>query len=309
MRRSSIKEDHVALFTGQGSQFPGMGKSLYENSKAARELFNRAESIQPGILKLCFEGPEDELVLTENTQPCILTVDLAAFAAASLTPRAALGHSLGEYAALVAAGSLEFEAALPLVKERGRSMQLAVPEGEGGMAVLRSAELEEAKEIAASIESGICELANINAPGQYVLSGESVAIDEVIQKLGRRAMRLKVSVPFHCSMLARAGEGFASELARMEFKDPAFPIYCNVDAKALTRADDVRDALARQYASSVLWQPSMEEAIARGYRNFIEYGPKATLTKMALQIARPLNVELQTACVARFEDLDGLDAA
>jgi len=295
--------DFVALFTGQGSQFAGMGKDLYDHSRTAREVLDRAETALPGLLQLCFEGPEEQLVLTENTQPCVLAVDVADFVARGTTPAAAAGHSLGEYAALVAAGSLSLETALPLVRTRARAMQEAVPAGTGGMVVLRKIGLDEAREIAAGVESGVCDLANLNAPGQYVLSGEMAAMDELVDKLGRKAMKLPVSVPFHSSLLREAGEQFAKELAAVDLEDPAFPIVCNVDAKMVRNAAEVRDALERQFAGSVLWQQSMELLLAEGHRRFVEFGPKPTLSRMIVQIARAADMEVEASAVTTSADL------
>jgi len=296
--------EFVALFTGQGSQFPGMGKRLYEASDAARAVFDEAESIQPGLESLCFEGPGEELVKTENTQPCVLVTDVAAYRAFGRTPIAAAGHSLGEYAALVASGSLDLATAVPLVKERGRAMQDAVPEGVGGMVALLKGDLDEARKVAAEVRSGVCDLANYNSPGQYVLSGEVAAMEEVVAKVGRRARPLPVSVPFHSSLLADAAVTFAKRLDGVAFADTKFPIITNVDAAAVTAAADIRDALQRQFASSVLWQQSIELLIRDGRRRFIEFGPKPTLTRMVSQIAKVLEVEVEVHAVCEPEDLE-----
>ncbi len=292
MPESELKSGFVALFTGQASQFPGMGKGLYEASAAAREVFDEGEEALPGLKELCFEGPEEALVLTENTQPCVLAVDVAAYrafreGASEGEPAVGAGHSLGEYAALVAAGSLPLQEALVLVRERANAMQEAVPAGEGGMVVLRKLSLEEAREVAASIESGVCDLANLNAPGQYVLSGETKAMEEVVEKLGpRKALKLPVSVPFHSSLLREAGEEFAKRLDQVDFGDPSFPIVCNVDAELVRSGGQARDALKRQFAGSVLWQDSMSLLFSEGYRRFLEFGPKATLARMVVSCGR-----------------------
>ncbi|PIE21858.1 MAG: malonyl CoA-acyl carrier protein transacylase [Planctomycetota bacterium] len=281
-----------------------MGKELYDSNSAAKEILDRAEAVMPGLLALCFEGPEDQLVLTENTQPCLLAIDVAAYAAFGKKPVAAAGHSLGEYAALVAAEALTLEAALPLVRARAEAMQAAVPPGVGGMVVLRKMNEEQAREVAASVTKGVCDLANFNTPGQIVLSGAVEAMDEVVEKLGRKAMKLKVSVPFHSSLLKEAGSGFAAKLREVEFQVPKFPVYCNVDAAKVESADAVRDALERQFAGSVLWQQSVEAMFEHGHRDFIEFGPKPTLSRMVTQIAAAHSVEVSARTVATPADLE-----
>lgn len=272
----------VFLFTGQGSQSAGMGKALFEAFAAAREVFAEAdEALGEPLSRLILEGPEERLALTAYTQPAVLTVDLAVYRCLGATPAAAAGHSLGEYAALVAAGSLGFADAVRLVRARALAMQEAVPVGAGGMVVLRKATLEEARSLAASATAGLLELANLNGPGQYVLSGESAAVDELVERLGpRRALKLPVSVPFHCSLLRAAGERFAGRLAEVEFKDPRFPVVCNVDARPVAAAAEVRDALARQFSGPVLWEPSMRLLLGQGRRLFVECGPKPTLVRL-----------------------------
>ena len=304
-----LEKGFVGLFTGQASQFPGMGKGLFDWGGKAREVFEEGERVLPGLMELCFEGPEEALVLTENTQPCVLAVDVAAYRAFGKEPGAGAGHSLGEYAALVAAGSLPLGEALLLVRERAKAMQEAVPAGKGGMVVLRKLSLEEAKEVAASITSGVCDLANLNAPGQYVLSGEAGAMEEVVEKLGpRKALKLPVSVPFHSSLLREAGEEFAKRLDSVEFKDPSFPIVSNVDAVFVEKGDQAREALKRQFAGSVLWQDSMSFLFSKGYRTFVEFGPKATLSRMAVACGREWGAgqdgfEISASAVCSPDDL------
>jgi [acyl-carrier-protein] S-malonyltransferase len=299
------------LFTGQGSQFAGMGQDLADQSEVARATFEEADAVlgEP-LSKMCFEGPEESLALTENTQPATLTVSIAAFRAVGRTPDLAAGHSLGEYSALTAAGSLTFADALRLVRERARRMQQAVPAGQGGMVVLRKTTEEDARAIAAKAsEHGVCDVANLNAPGQIVLSGETAAMDAVVELAGpRKALRLAVSVPFHSSLLAKAAAEFASVLRDVEIRDPAFPIYCNVDARPVGHADEVRDALERQFARSVLWQTTIERMIRdEGVTSFVEFGPKPTLSRMVPQIANEIGAEgVSAESVTIAEDVQRL---
>lgn len=298
--------NYVALFTGQGSQFAGMGRELHEHAQQARATLEAADRILPGLLELCFEGPEEELVRTENTQPCVLAVDVAAYRAFGHTPAIAAGHSLGEYAALVAAGALSLEDALPLVVARAKAMQAAVPEGTGGMVALLRMSEEEARRAAAEVKSGVCELANLNAPGQYVMSGEIAAMHELVERFGRRqAVLLPVSVPFHSSMLSDAAADFAQRLKAVELRDAAFPVVSNFDAQPRSAAEDLRSALERQFAASVLWQPSIEYLLGAGHRDFIEFGPKPVLTKMVDQIAKAADVAVNAKSVTRADDLEG----
>lgn len=294
------------LFTGQGSQFAGMGKDLAEAFSAAADTFEEADAaLGEPLSRLCFEGPEADLGLTTNTQPATLAVSVAAFRAYGKQPDLAAGHSLGEYSALCAAGSFAFADALRLVRQRAQFMQEAVPVGTGGMVVLRKMGLAEAEAVVAEIDAGVCEIANLNTPGQIVLSGSSAAMDQVVEKLGRKAMKLKVSVPFHCSLLAAAGQRFAEVLGGVAMRDPAFPIYCNVDARPVTTADAARDALKRQFAGSVLWQTSIERMLQdEGVGRMVEFGPKPTLAKMAGQIAAGIDHEgLEAVAVTTPDEL------
>ena len=302
------------VFTGQGSQFPGMGSDLAERFGQARETFDEADAaLGEPLSKLCFEGPDETLALTENTQPATLATSIVAWrACGEPTCDLSAGHSLGEYTALVVAGALQFADAVRLVRERGRRMQAAVPVGTGGMVVLRKKSLDEAREIAAKVTRGVCDVANDNAPGQVVLSGASEAMDEVMEIVGPRGgLRLNVSVPFHSSLLRAAAEDFATVLADTPIADPRMPVWCNVDAAPVTDAAAVRDALARQFAGSVRWRPSVEGMLTQaGATRFVEFGPKPTLAKMVGQIATSIGKDgIVTEAVCGPDDVDRFTGA
>ncbi|MBM3961915.1 MAG: ACP S-malonyltransferase [Planctomycetes bacterium] len=300
------------LFTGQGSQFAGMGKDLAERFPIAKATFDEAdEALGESISGLCFQGPEEHLGLTENTQPATLAVAVAAFRALGRKPDLGAGHSLGEYAAHVAAGTLAFADAVRLVRDRARRMQSAVPVGTGGMVVLRKMGLDEVKQLIAKVDAGLCEIANVNEPEQIVVSGAIAAMDQIVALAPpRKALKLNVSVPFHCSLLKAAGEGFAKVLDATAMRDPAFPVWCNVDAAPVTTAAAARGALQRQFAGSVLWQQTVEGMFAAGVRRFVECGPKATLVNMVKRIAIAKGVEgVETIAATTADEIAGMLAA
>jgi [acyl-carrier-protein] S-malonyltransferase len=297
------------LFTGQGSQFVGMGKDLAERFPVARATLAEAdEALGESISGLCREGPEDRLALTENTQPATLAVAIAAFRALGQTPDLAAGHSLGEYAAHVAAGTFAFADAVRLVRERGRRMQSAVPVGVGGMVVLRKLPLAEVEALLNKVDAGLCQIANVNEPEQIVVSGAMAAMDQVVALAPpKRALKLNVSVPFHCALLDAAADGFARVLDGTAMHDPAFPVWCNVDARPVTTAAAAKSALQRQFAGSVLWQQTVEGMFADGVRHFVECGPKPTLVNMVKRIANARGIEgVETFAATTVDEITAL---
>jgi [acyl-carrier-protein] S-malonyltransferase len=287
-----------------------MGRFLAENYAAAREVFEEADEVLgEDLSRLCFEGPEDALALTTNTQPATLVVSIAAYRVLERTPDLAAGHSLGEYSALTAAGALRFRDAVALVRERARQMQAAVPPGRGGMVALRKLTREEAVALVGKVTAGVCEIANYNSPGQYVLSGDMAALNQVIEMVGpRTALLLPVSVPFHCSLLKRAAEEFAHVLDDVDIRDPAFPIYSNVDASPVTTAEAARDALKRQFAGAVRWETSVRRMLNDEHvRTFIECGPRPVLVRLVTQIARTMDIDdLDTRAATTAEEVAAL---
>ncbi|HEX4651708.1 MAG TPA: ACP S-malonyltransferase [Granulicella sp.] len=316
------------LFPGQGSQTVGMGRDLYDHFPAARAVFEEADEVLGfSLSKLCFEGPEEDLRLTANTQPAILTVSVAAsrvltaaLAERGLAPALAAGHSLGEYSAHVAAGTFSFAEAVRTVRNRGRFMQEAVPAGRGAMAailglpVARINELcaEAADELTAPVvaangdslaqaqgpKSKVVSPANLNSPDQTVISGDAEAVERAAALCkdagAKRTVMLPVSAPFHCALMQPAQNKLMLELEGVSFHDPSFPIVCNVDARLVTRDADSRDCLVRQVTGSVRWVECIQLLIAQGATHFVEVGPGKVLSGLMRQIDRAqtaLNVD------------------
>ena len=304
MTEKNLRNLRLALvFPGQGSQSPGMGKELAEKFPAARQVFEEADdALGFAISRLCFDGPAEDLQLTENTQPAILTVSVAAFRAMReagiAAPAFVAGHSLGEYSALVAAGALNLTDAVRTVRARGHYMQEAVPLGTGAMAAVIGGDLEAIGRICAEAnQDQVCSIANINAPNQVVIAGNTEAVNRAIELLSgvaRKVVKLNVSAPFHCALMKPAQDRLAVDLESLGFSEPAVPVVTNVDAGATTAPEELRDSLVRQVSAPVRWLESMRLLIEQGVDTFVEAGPGKVLSGLMRQISRDvkmLNVE------------------
>jgi [acyl-carrier-protein] S-malonyltransferase len=305
------------VFPGQGSQRVGMGRALAEAYPESRAVFEEADRVLGfPISRLCFEGPEDELQLTANTQPALLAASLAALqplVARGVRPGWVAGHSLGEYSALVAAGALSLADALRTVRRRGEYMQEAVPVGVGAMAAILG--LDEGAVEAACREASGAETvapANLNSPGQVVIAGHATAVAPAGERCkasgARRAVRLPVSAPFHCSLMMPAQERLAGDLGRLAFSSPQVPIVSNVDARLVASAEECRDGLVRQVSSAVRWQESVELLAAEGASVFVEVGPGAVLAglvRKTVREARVLGVDSPETLEAAVAELGG----
>ena len=304
------------IFPGQGSQTPGMGKDLAEKFEAAEQIFEEADNaLGFALSELCFNGPAEDLQLTENTQPAILTTSIAALRAMESEGFSrstfVAGHSLGEYSALVAAGTLSLADAVKTVRARGRYMQEAVPVGTGAMAAILGSDIETVNAACAEAAQGqVCSAANINSPGQIVIAGDAAAIDRAIpilkERRAKRAMKLNVSAPFHCALMKPAQDRLAIDLERISLTDANVPVITNVDAAPQQNADKLRDSLVRQVSQPVRWLESVEFLINQGVQTFIEIGPGKVLSGLVRQIDRSvrcLNVEDEASLRAAHEAL------
>jgi [acyl-carrier-protein] S-malonyltransferase len=298
------------LFPGQGAQHVGMGREFYDHFPAARTVFDRAAAVLgEELLRVIFEGPEDDLLKTANTQPAILTVSIAMHAVLrenGCRAQGAAGLSLGEYSALVAAGSISFDDALPLVQKRGRYMQETVPQGRGIMTAilgLSAEQVEEACRLARP--EGIASPANYNCPGQVVISGDAAAVRRaaaLAREAGaKKVTELKVSAPFHCALLEPVEEKIRRELDRIELHAPDVPVVFNVSAAVETGPDRIKAALVKQVSSPIMWEHSIRALVAAGYDTFIDVGPGSSLVKLMKRID-------PTVYAASVEDRQSLEA-
>jgi [acyl-carrier-protein] S-malonyltransferase len=281
------------LFPGQGSQKVGMGKDLAEMYPEARAVFEEADGAFGGPLtRLCFEGPEDQLTLTENTQPAILTMSVAAYrvlAARGIEPAFVAGHSLGEYSANVAVGTIAFGDAVPLVRRRGRYMQDAVPVGEGAMAAILGLDPDRVRQACdESAQGEVVSAANINGPGQVVIAGAAAAVKRASERakaLGaKRAIPLPVSAPFHCAMMRPAEERLAPELRALSVQRPRVPVVANVDAEPKRDGAAAIEALVRQVSAPVQWESVIRRLASEGVTTYVEVGPGRVLSGLAQKI-------------------------
>jgi len=288
------------IFPGQGAQYVGMGKDFYDNFEIARETFNIASNaLNMDMEKLCFEGPKEKLMLTENTQPAILTVSTAILNVLKkefdLNCDITAGLSLGEYTALVNSGRIDFEDAVKIVKNRGRYMQNAVPEGKGKMAALIGGNRIDIERLCYDHKKyGIIQPSNYNCPGQIVIGGEIIPVEKAMENIAnyniKRAIELPVSAPFHTEMLKPAAQNLSKDLERVNIRTGKFPVVSNVTGETYEKDAEIKNYLLKQVYSSVLWEDSVDTMIKEGVDTFIEIGPGKSLSGFIKKIDRSLNI-------------------
>jgi len=311
---------HAAFtFPGQGSQHVGMGVDFARNFGAARAVFEEVDEVLgQDLSRLMREGPEDELTLTENAQPALMAVSMAVMRVLeqeiglSLTDQAryVAGHSLGEYSALAAAGSLTIADAARLLRTRGQAMQQAVPVGQGAMAALMGLDLDTVHDVARKAANGdVCQVANDNAPGQVVISGSKAAVDRALElareRGARRSVLLPVSAPFHCELMQPAADRMAEALGEVTFKVPSVPVVVNVLARPVTDADDLRQRLVEQVTGTVRWRETIEFIAGEGVTRVYEVGAGKVLSGLARRISR----DLETKPIGTAEDIAAMGEA
>jgi [acyl-carrier-protein] S-malonyltransferase len=305
------------IFPGQGSQTVGMGKELFDKSPIARQTFAEAdEALGYKLSQVCFEGPEEQLRLTEITQPAILTISIAALRVLEgcvPKPSFVAGHSLGEYSAHVASGTMTFADAVRTVRNRGKYMQEAVPVGVGAMAAILGMELEKVAAVCRDAAQGeVCAPANINSPEQIVISGNTAAVERgtklADERGAKRAKILPVSAPFHCALMKPAQDRLETDLNNLKMRKPVYPVVCNVEASLVSDELRARETLVAQVTGAVKWEQSMRLLIASGAETFVEIGPGKVLCGLMRQIDRSktcLNVADDASLAKALEQIGG----
>lgn len=299
------------VFPGQGSQHVGMGWELYQNFKDVRDIFSECDKVlRQDVSRLCFEGPGEELDMTENTQVAVLTVDVAVYRIfdneTGITPYVMAGHSLGEYSALTAAGAMAFADVLPLVKARGRYHQEAVPKGEGSMAAIVGLGREKVEEICREISDGgtVVEVANINGSEQFVISGHTKSVNEAISKAkeakAKLAVSLPISVPCHCNLLRGAAKRLGGDLDHIKIEDCGVKVIPNVDPELLHNRWNTKELLKKQIISPVRWKETIEKMVYMGVDTIVELGPKKVLSGLIKRIDKNVKI-LNIEDMASFE--------
>lgn len=305
------------VFAGQGAQAVGMGKELAENFDVAMKTFDEAsEALGFDIKDMIWNGDKETLMITENTQPTIVTMSVAALRVLQekgIKPDVVAGLSLGEYTAHIASGSMNFEDGVRLVKKRGKYMQEEVPVGKGAMAAILALTADEVRECCEEASKvGVCTGANFNCPGQIVVSGEVAAVEKCCElakaKGAKRAMLLPVSAPFHCELLIGAGEKLAKELENVEIGDMQIPVITNVTADYVGSKEDIKPLLIKQVSSSVLWEDTIRKMLADGVDTFVEVGPGKALSGFIKKITKDVNVYNVEDMASLEKTLEGLNA-